>query len=65
LNRQIRGRGEKLWSPRQTTSDHVDRVDVLPFTGFQGGALAVVAFAALALGGLTMLSARKDEPDES
>jgi hypothetical protein len=47
-----------------TTSDHVDRVDVLPFTGFQGGALAVVAFAALALGGLTMLSARKDEPDE-
>jgi hypothetical protein len=48
-----------------TTPDQVDGVDVLPFTGFQGGALAAVAAAALALGGLMVLSARRDEPDES
>ncbi|MGH8949102.1 MAG: hypothetical protein ACRDXF_09620, partial [Acidimicrobiia bacterium] len=48
-----------------TTPGQIGGVDVLPFTGIQGGALAAVAFAALALGGLLVLSARRDEPDES
>jgi len=48
-----------------TTPDQVDGVDVLPFTGVQDGVLAVVAIAALTLGGLMVLSARRDEPDES
>ncbi|HEU5111821.1 MAG TPA: hypothetical protein VFU96_00810, partial [Acidimicrobiia bacterium] len=48
-----------------TTPDQVDGVDVLPFTGVQDGVLAVVAITALALGGLMVLSARRDEPDES
>ena len=48
-----------------TTPDQVDGVDVLPFTGVQDGALAVVAIAVLALGGLMVLSARRDEQDES
>jgi hypothetical protein len=48
-----------------TTSDQVDGVDVLPFTGVQDGALAVVAIAVVAFGGLMVLSAQRDEPDES
>ena len=47
-----------------TTPDQVDGVDVLPFTGVHGGALAAVAFAALALGGLMLLSARRDEAED-
>ena len=48
-----------------TTPDQVDGVDVLPFTGIHGGALAAVAFGALALGGLMLLSARRDEAEDS
>ena len=48
-----------------TTPSQIGGVEVLPFTGIPGGALAAVAFAALALGGLMVLSARRDEADES
>ena len=48
-----------------TTPDQVDGVDVLPFTGVHGGALAAVAFGALALGGLMLLSVRRDEAEDS
>ena len=48
-----------------TTPDQVDGVDVLPFTGVHGGALAAVAFGALALGCLMLISARRDEAEES
>ena len=48
-----------------TTPTQIDGVEVLPFTGVPGGALAAVAFAALSLGGLMVLSARKDEAEES
>ena len=52
-------------TPPPTTPDQVDGVDVLPFTGVQGGALAAVAFGALALGCLMLISARRDEAEES
>jgi len=48
-----------------TTPAQIGGVDVLPFTGFPGGALAAVAFSALALGGLMVLSAKRDEAEES
>ena len=48
-----------------TTPSQIGGVEVLPFTGIPGGALAAVAFSALALGGLMVLSARKDEVEES
>ena len=48
-----------------TTPDQVDGVDVLPFTGVNGGALAAIAFGTLALGCLMLISARRDEAEES
>jgi len=48
-----------------TTPAQIGGVEVLPFTGFPGGALAAVAFSALALGGLMVLSAKRDEAEES
>ena len=48
-----------------TTPGQIGGVEVLPFTGIHGGALAAVAFAALTLGGLMLLSARRDEAEES
>jgi hypothetical protein len=48
-----------------TTPDQVDGVDVLPFTGVNGGALAAIAFGILALGCLMLISARRDEAEES
>ncbi|MGH8948287.1 MAG: hypothetical protein ACRDXF_05445, partial [Acidimicrobiia bacterium] len=47
-----------------TTPGQIGGVDVLPFTGIHGGALAAVAFSALALGGLMVLSARRDDAEE-
>ncbi len=48
-----------------TTPGQIDGVDVLPFTGIHGGALAAIALAALALGSLMLLSVRRDEAEES
>jgi hypothetical protein len=48
-----------------TTPAEIGGVEVLPFTGFPGGVLAAVAFSVLALGGLMVLSARRDEAEDS
>jgi LPXTG-motif cell wall-anchored protein len=44
-----------------TLGDEVDAVDVLPFTGSNSEALLVLAVSALALGGLLVMSARREE----
>jgi hypothetical protein len=48
-----------------TTPAQIGGVEVLPFTGFPVSALAAVAVSALALGGLIVLGAKRDEAEES
>ncbi len=45
--------------------DQVGGVEVLPFTGVDTGAMAAIALAAIGLGGLLLVSARRDEADET
>jgi hypothetical protein len=48
-----------------TVPAQIGGVEVLPFTGFPVGELAAVAFSAMALGGLMVLGAKRDEAEES
>jgi LPXTG-motif cell wall-anchored protein len=44
-----------------TPSDEVEAVEVLPFTGSESDKLLILAASAMALGGILLISARREE----